>query len=55
VWANVHGVAVLILHGALPGVVDDVDRVPGLSALLTLGVDATDLLRPTPLPQGSTP
>lgn len=40
-WANVHGLAVLALHGALPAVVGAgaTDRLPALSALLTLGVD----------------
>ncbi|MBN2622409.1 MAG: TetR/AcrR family transcriptional regulator [Acidimicrobiales bacterium] len=40
-WANVHGLAVLALHGALPAVVgaDAMGRLPALSALLTLGVD----------------
>jgi AcrR family transcriptional regulator len=55
VWANVHGLATLILHGALPGVVDDVSRLPGLSTLLVVGEDTTDLLHLSPLTLGSTP
>ncbi|HET6967566.1 MAG TPA: TetR/AcrR family transcriptional regulator [Ornithinibacter sp.] len=41
-WAHVHGLAVLTLHGALPGVVgaDEVGRLPALSSRLTLGDDA---------------
>jgi AcrR family transcriptional regulator len=65
VWANVHGLAVLILHGAMAGVVENVGRLPGLTTLLILGEDSTDLLGrldltpattpPTPRAQGSTP
>jgi AcrR family transcriptional regulator len=49
-WANVHGVAELTLHGALPTVVGDPapDRVLRLFKLLVLGVD--DLAAPAPLP-----
>ncbi len=53
VWANVHGLAVLIIHGALPNVVgaDDVDRLPALSTLLVLGPDAVaDAVPTTDLP-----
>ncbi|HET9610957.1 MAG TPA: TetR/AcrR family transcriptional regulator [Acidimicrobiales bacterium] len=41
VWAHVHGVAELTLHGALPGVVGDgaAGRVLALSTALTLGID----------------
>jgi AcrR family transcriptional regulator len=40
-WAHVHGLAVLALHGALPAVVGEnaVHRLPRLSSLLALGVD----------------
>jgi AcrR family transcriptional regulator len=53
VWANVHGLAVLILHGALPNVLgaDVVHRLPALSTLLVLGPDAVDDVGPaTDLP-----
>jgi len=41
VWAHVHGVAELTLHGALPGVVGEgaAGRVLALSTALALGVD----------------
>lgn len=44
-WANVHGVAELTLHGALPGVVGDdaVDRVLALSTAVTLDIDPTGI------------
>jgi AcrR family transcriptional regulator len=49
-WANVHGVAELTLHGALPTVVGEPapDRVLRLFRLLVLGVD--DLAPPDALP-----
>ena len=41
VWANVHGLAVLIIHGAIPAIVgDDISHLPDLSARLALGIDA---------------
>ncbi|HEX6425319.1 MAG TPA: TetR/AcrR family transcriptional regulator [Acidimicrobiales bacterium] len=44
-WANVHGVAELTLHGALPGVVGDdaVGRVLALSMALALDVDPSTI------------
>lgn len=41
-WAHVHGLAELALHGALPAVVGDdaVGRLPALSSALALGIDA---------------
>jgi AcrR family transcriptional regulator len=50
VWAHVHGLATLMLHGALPGVVGeaDIDRLPALSSLLVLGPDAVPDLAPAP-------
>jgi WHG domain-containing protein len=55
VWANVHGLAVLILHGGIAGVVDDIERLPGLSTLLILGEDATDLVGRLDLTPPTTP
>jgi AcrR family transcriptional regulator len=53
-WAHVHGLAVLTLHGALPAVVgdDEVADLPALSALLAIGTEAVlDLdLVPNPSP-----
>lgn len=41
VWANVHGLAELAIHGALAGVVgpDAAHRLPALSTTLALGLD----------------
>jgi len=40
-WAHVHGIAELALHGGLPAVVghDDTDRLTALSSLMSLGVE----------------
>lgn len=50
-WAHVHGLAVLVVHGALPGGEghEAVDRLTGLSTLLALGV------APPPRPEAPTP
>jgi AcrR family transcriptional regulator len=50
VWSHVHGLATLMIHGALPGVVGeaDIDRLPALSSLLVLGPDAVPDLPPAP-------
>jgi AcrR family transcriptional regulator len=50
VWSHVHGMATLMIHGALPGVVGeaDIDRLPALSFLLVLGPDAVPDLAPAP-------
>jgi AcrR family transcriptional regulator len=44
-WSNVHGVAELTLHGALPGVVGEhgPERVPALFSELVLGVGQDEL------------
>jgi AcrR family transcriptional regulator len=65
-WANVHGLAELSLHGGLEATVgpDAADRLPGLSTTLALGLDepVDHLLGPLPsdpapisLRQGATP
>jgi AcrR family transcriptional regulator len=64
-WANVHGLAELTLHGGLAATVgpDAVDRLPALSTTLALGLDepVDHLLgppadpAPTSLTQGATP
>jgi AcrR family transcriptional regulator len=65
-WANVHGLVELTLHGGLAATVgpDAADRLPGLSTTLALGLDepVDHLLGPLPpdpaptsLPQGATP
>jgi AcrR family transcriptional regulator len=61
VWANVHGIADLAIHGALAGTVgpDAADRVPALSTTLALGLDepVDHLLDPPSVttPEGATP
>ena len=48
-WAGMHGLADLSLHGALAGVAgpDATERLPVLSTSLALGLDAGDAERPT--------
>lgn len=55
-WANVHGLAELSLHGALVAVVgpDAAERLPHLSTTLSLGLDLTDAVAPTPTPTDPT-
>ena len=52
-WAHVHGIAELALHGGLPAVVghDDTERLIALSNLVTLGVETPPVPdRPTDRP-----
>ena len=56
-WANVHGIADLTLHGGLAATVgpDAADRLPGLSAALALGLDEpVDHLLGPPSPDPAT-
>lgn len=55
-WANVHGLAELSLHGALVAVVgpDAAERLPHLSTTLSLGLDLTDAVAPTATPTDPT-
>lgn len=55
-WANVHGLAELWLHGALVAVVgpDAAERLPHLSTTLSLGLDLTDAEAPAPTPTDPT-
>lgn len=47
-WAHVHGIAVLMLHGALPAVVGDgAGSLPALSAALVLDLDMPATVRKT--------
>jgi AcrR family transcriptional regulator len=50
-WAHVHGLAVLMVHGALPAVVgDDAAHLPALSTLLSLGIEPLPVAAPAPVP-----
>jgi AcrR family transcriptional regulator len=50
-WANVHGLAVLMVHGALPAVVgDDAAHLPALSTLLSLGIEPLPVAASAPVP-----
>ena len=55
-WANVHGIADLALHGALVGAVgpDAAEQVPALSTTLALGLDERVDHLIDPVPEGAT-
>jgi AcrR family transcriptional regulator len=54
-WSHVHGLAVLVIHGALPAVVGEgaTARLAALSALMTLGVEPVFVPDATPEPPAS--
>ena len=60
VWANVHGLAVLTLHGGLAGVLggEAAHRLPALSIAIGLGLpdpSSPDPIPADPIPAGPTP